>query len=284
MKNFFYLAVLLAAISCNSNANEPDPVVAMKYQSQFSTDTVGVKLKNVTRNGKLLIEYSYAKGYLSGYKKYVAFSKPRFFQSGIFTRNGAEPQKAEILVAQFTPETEYVSDKQDPRSTIQYAPAKSDSTREVTEQNFLTSETLTKSYKFDKKGFITQQVAASSSGDGYVVTYVRNGESNVAQTYKVLKSQPGQKDKVEFTYDTHPNPFFDLGVDWEGDFSNYAVSPNNPAREVIYNKDNKGVTSTYVYEYLANGYPKKITITRGYINVDGIEETASPIILELAYY
>jgi len=284
MKNFFYLAVLLAAISCNSNANEPDPVVAIKHQSPFGTDTVGVKLKSVTFNGKLLIEYSYSRGYLSGYKKYVAFSKPRFFQTGIFTRNGAEPQKAEILVAQITPETEFVSEKQDPRLTLQYAAAKTDSTRDVAEQNFLTSATTNKAYKFNKAGFIVEEVATPSNADAYAITYVRNGENNVSQTYKVLKSQSAKTDKVEFTYDTHPNPFFDLGIDWEGSFTNYAVSPNNPLQETVYNKNNVGVKSTYVYEYLANGYPKKITITRGYINVDGVEETDSPIVLDLQYY
>lgn len=284
MKNFFYLAVLLAAISCNSNANEPDPMAAIQYQSPFGADTVDVKLKTVAVNGKLQMEYSYSKGYLSGFKKYIAFSKPRFFQTGIFTRNGSEPQKAEILVAQIIPETEFVSEKQDPRNTIQYAPAKTDSTREVTEQDFFTSTTTNKIYKFDKKGFVVQQVATPSTGDGYVVSFVRNGENNVSQTYKVLKSQSAQKDKVEFTYDTYPNPFFDLGIDWEGNFSNYAISPNNPLQEVIYNTDNKGVKSTYAYEYLSNGYPKKITITRGFINVDGVEETTTPIVLDLEYY
>lgn len=284
MKNFFYLAVLLAAISCNSNATEPDPVVAIEHQAPFGTDTVGVKLKSVTFNGKLLIEYAYSKGYLSGYKKYVAFSKPRFFQTGIFTRNGSVPQKAEVLVAQITPETEFVSEKQDPRITLQYAPAKADSIREVTEQNFLTSSTVNKVYKFNNAGFIVEEVASPSNGDGYVVTYVRNGENNVSQTYRVVKSQSAKTNKVEFTYDTKPNPFFDLGIDWEGNFTNYAVSPNNPLIETVYNVNNRGVKSTYVYEYLPNGYPKKITITRGFINVDGGEETDSPIVLDLQYY
>ncbi|SEJ38408.1 hypothetical protein SAMN04487995_4382 [Dyadobacter koreensis] len=284
MKNFFYLAVLLAAISCNSNANEPDPVVAIKHQSPFGTDTIGTKLKSVTFNGKLLIEYSYSQGYLSGYKKYVAFSKPRFFQTGIFTRIGGEPQKAEVLVAQITPETEFVSEKQDPRMTLQYAAPKTDSIREVAEQDFLMPSTTNKIYKFNKDGFIVEEVASPSSGDAYSIIFVRNGENNVSQTYKVLKSQSAKTDKVEFIYDTKPNPFFNLGIDWEGNFTNYAVSPNNPLQEIIYNKDNVGVKSTYAYEYLPNGYPKKITITRGFINVDGVEETDSPIVLDLLYY
>ena len=284
MKNFFYLAVLLAAISCNSNANEPDPSLIAKYQSPFGADTVEVKLKKVTYNGNLLMEYVYTKGYLTGFKKYVAFSKPRFFSTGTFTRNAGVAEKFEVLVAESRPETEYVADKQDPRKTFQFAVPLTDSTRKVSEQDFFTSATLDKTYKFNKQGYFTQQSVSSSTGDSYVVNYTRDSENNVDQTWKVKKSQTLKTDLVDYEYDTHPNPFYNLGIDWEGDFSNYAISPNNISKETVYNAENKGLKSTFVYEYLPNGYPKKITITRGFITVDGVEQTAKPIVLLLEYY
>ncbi len=284
MKNIFYLVLLFAAISCSSKAEEPDPLPPIKYQSHFGVDTVDVKLKKVSRNGMLLIEYSYNKGYLSGFKKYVAFSKPRFFSTGVFTRNGGVPAKFDIAVAEFIPETEFVSDDQKARSAFQFNAAKTDSTREVSEQNLQTSATFNRSYLFNKSGFITQQSVSPSTGDSYVVTYVRNSENNVSQTWSIKKSQAAKTDKSDYQYDTSKNPFFMLGIDWEGDFSNYAISPNNILKETIYNANDRGVKSTYAYEYLSNGYPKKITITRGFININGEEETTTPVVLDLEYY
>ena len=284
MKNIFYLILLFASISCSSKAEEPDPVVVNKYQSPFGVDTVDVKLKKVTRNGRLLIEYAYSKGYMSSFKKYVAFSKPKFFSTGVFTRNAGVPVKFDIAVADIIPETEFVSDDQKPRISFQFNTAKTDSTREIAEQNFFTSVTLNRNYLFNKAGFITQQNVSSSADDSYVVTYVRNSENNVSQTWSVKKSQTVKTDKSDFQYDTNHNPFFKLGIDWEGDFSNYAISPNNIVKETIYNANDRGVKSTYAYEYLPNGYPKKITITRGFINANGEDDTTTPIVLELEYY
>jgi len=285
MKNFFYLAVLMAAISCNSNAKEPDPLVqASKYKSHFGSDTVDVKLRKVTYNGTLLMEYKYANGYLTEFKKYVAFSQPRYFSTGLFTRNAGVPVKFDLNVAQIIPETEFVSEKQDPRSTIQYSTVKTDSTWELTEQNFQKPATFKKNYLFNKDGFVTKQTVTHSGGENYVVTYVRNPENNVSKTWKNKLSETTQSEKVDFVYDNKSNPFFKLGVDWQGEFSNYAISPNNPVQETIYNEQNRGVKSTYTYEYLPNGYPKKVTIVRGFINVDGIEEQTTPVVLEFEYY
>jgi hypothetical protein len=284
MKNILYLVLLFVAISCSSNAEEPDPIIAYKYQSPFGADTVDVKLKKVTRNGMLLIEYSYTNGYLSGFKKYVAFSKPRFYSTGVFTRNAGVPVKFDIAVADFSPETEFVSDDQKPRSTFQFNAAKTDSTREISQQEFFTPGTFNRSFLFNQAGFITQQSVSPSKGDEYVTTYVRNQENNVAQTWRLKKSGNIKTDKSDYLYDTNPNPFFKLGIDWEGDFSNYAISPNNISNETIYNADNRGVKSTYEYEYLPNGYPKKITIKRSFININGEEELTTPVVFDLEYY
>lgn len=284
MKNIFYLVLLFAAISCSSKAEEPDPIVAYKYQSPFGLDTVDVKLKKVTRNGKLLIEYAYSKGYLSSFKKYVAFSTPKFFSTGVFTRNAGVPVKFDIAVAAFIQETEFVSDDQKLSRSFQFNAAKTDSTREVSQQELSSSGTFNRSYLFNQPGFIIQESVSPSTGDSYVTTYIRNQENNVSETWRIKKSQSKKTDKYDYQYDTHPNPFFKLGIDWEGDFSNYAISPNNISKETIYNANDRGVNSIFVYEYLPNGYPKKITISRGFININGVEEMTSPVVLDLEYY
>jgi len=95
--------------------------------------------------------------------------------------------------------------------------------------------------------------------------YQRNEQQNVSKTWT---NQPGSvgTSSIEYEYDNHPNPFFKLGMDAYGEISILSLSRNNPSKGTNF-KDGKVISNTfYNYEYLPNGYPKKLTVSVESVN------------------
>lgn len=262
MKKLVYFFVFLFTVSCNRDINPnaaPDLKILAKQQAPFGAAASDVKLRQVLQNNQVSVEYIYEWDLLAGEKRFDA-SNTKFYQQGTFTRVNNLPESYVVASAydgQGDSATIYK-----PFYSLIFTTPRSDSIRQVKYQRSDGTENYLNTYAFDKDGFITRQEFWTDlqSNIADVIVYVRNKQHNVSETWNKKTSGPKPDNWAAYTYDDHPNPFFTLGRDWNGEISVRSLSPNNLVKETY--KNAIGITSniSYTYEYLPNGYPKKVTI------------------------
>jgi len=266
MKKLLPLVFLLALLSCNDDKDQPapypDPAVLAKQQAPFGTPAVDVKLKKLLYNGKLFAEYIYEGDLLREQKKYLLFSVPGHYQSGSFKRNAGITESYDVVSAEWIAESQFVSDVFKPAYSIKFDTPVNDSLRTVTEENLIFLENFYRTYTLDKQGFIKRQdfTERSNTANDFTITYIRNEQHNVASSTVVYASQPTLASRVEYEYDNHPNPFFKLGIDRNGQLATHSLSPNNITKETIVDADGTVYSIEYQYEYATNGYPIKVKV------------------------
>lgn len=265
MKKLIYPVLFFFAVSCNRE-NSPTPNAApdisklANQQAPFGAAASDVKLRKVSQDGRLSVEYIYD-GDLLGAEKRYDVTYIALYQKGTFTRVNNLPESYVVASAYHDSQTDS-STTYKPFYSLSYAAPKNDSVRQVRYERYDGTEVHNNIYTFDKEGYITKQEIwtnlAANTAD--LVTYARDSQHNVTKTKILTVNDPNPESWVEYTYDNHPNPFFKIGRDWGGDISVRSLSPHNLTRETY--KNGIGVTSNiyYTYEYLPNGYPKKVTI------------------------
>lgn len=280
MKNAFYFLAFLALISCKSPSPEalPDQLVLAKQQAPFGLNWVGVKLQKAFYNGRLVSEFFYNGDIFSGYKGYVTFETPVQCAESLFKRNGSFAESYETKMAWVSGENKTVSKDMNPRYTIKFITPKTDSVREVSEEWFASPRIYIKKFHFNDAGFLMKEDAFSATENGYTSTYMRNLSNNISSSLRKNTSSPPLEMRVEYQYDNHPNPFFQMGVDWRCEFSILALSPNNITSETYTDDEGRNHLTTYTYAYLPNGYPSRITIEHKLVGGEGV-----PFVIDLKY-
>lgn len=253
-----------AVFSCKKD-NNPDPVfetTVSKQQAPFGSSTSAVKLKKVFYNGYIQNEYSYVGGKLSEYKSFTPLSEPIHFATGNFKRNGAFLSSHEIQMRsnlQILPGNSIPGFQ--PTFLTRYAAPENDSIRSLAVRSFPGNDVFFTDYFFDKSGLITRRETLKNDGvDKPTITYyIRNGAHDISRSRVVYPAVGSEQH--DLTYDNHPNPFFDLGMDNVGLIGIRSLSPHNVVTESITRPDGGQYTIHYKYEYLPNGYPRKVTVT-----------------------
>ncbi|MCE7066102.1 hypothetical protein [Dyadobacter sp. CY326] len=266
MKKLLPIIFLFALASCDKDKNEPipypDPAVLAKHQAPFGSPTVDVKLKKLLYNGKMFAEYVYEGDLLLEQKKFLLFDVPVHYESGSFVRKGGITESYEVSSADWNGESQSVSDIFKPAYSISFNPPVNDSLREITEENQVFLEIFYRTYAIDKQGFVTRQdfTEKTNTANDFTITYIRNEQHNVAKSWIKFAPQPDISNRVEYVYDNHPNPFFKLGLDRNGQMATHSLSPNNIVKETILGASGPLYSVDYKYEYAANGYPSKVTV------------------------
>ena len=282
MKKLLPLLFLIILTSCDKDKTAPipypDPAVLAKHQAPFGTPAVDVKLKKVLYNGNLLAEYIYEGDLLLEQKKFLLFQTPKHYQSGKFKRNGTLTASYEVVSADWDAETEHVSEVFNPYYSIEFLVPTDDSLQNVQEENLVFLENFYRLYAFDKQGFITRQEFTEKTNptNDFKITYIRNEQHNASEIWVKFASDATISDHVQYMYDTHPNPFFKLGIDRNGQLAAHSVSPNNIMRETFIEAGKPLYSLNYAYEYASNGYPSKVIVSS--------ESSATPLYtLEFVY-
>ena len=261
MKKLICFAAMLLVFGCDKKDKpDPQPTEEVTQQAPFGSGEVDVKLSKVRFNGLLEAEYIYEGNIFTEERRFVASPSPKFSQKGVYKRENGVPQKFEVMLRSQTPEGQNPADTLRPYFSLTYAPASNDSIREVTREDVQTGLKVLRVFAFDKSGYITrQEIWNDTKTDKATYTYARNEQHNVTKsTTKALNST--ETSETQYTYDDRPNPFFKLGLDAYGEISIRSLSPNNPIKET-HMRNNVVISNTiYTYEYLPNGYPKKITV------------------------
>lgn len=255
MKKLLYIFAILSFLSCDKDKN-PDPAgenALDKQQAPFGKSEVEVELKKVLFNSILEAEYNYEGKVLTEERRFAS-SAPVLSQRVLFKRAEGKIQTVEIM-------TKSQGDSLAPTFLVTYQEPINDSLRYVTRKDLRNTDVSTRIYAFNDKGFITRQEIWTdlSQNQSTNVYYVRNEQNNVAKSW-TKKPQEAKGNDVDYKYDTHPNPFFKMGLDSYGEISIRSLSPNNPVQEIYY-AGSKVISNTYyTYEYLPNGYPSKVTV------------------------
>ncbi|MCE7063907.1 hypothetical protein [Dyadobacter sp. CY326] len=261
MKKLICFVTMLVVFACDKT-DEPDPKPAeeVKQQAPFEGGEVDVKINKVLFNGLLEAEYLYDGNLLAEERRFVAAPSPMFSQTGVFKRSNGVLQNYEVKLRALTPAGQNPADTLKPYFSLNYAPVISDSLREVTREDLQSGAKTLRIYAFDKTGYITrQELWNENKTEKTTFAYTRNDQHNVLKS-STNKQTSTIKDETQYLYDDHPNPFFKLGRDAYGEISIRSLSPNNPVKETR-SLDNVVISNTnYTYEYLPNGYPKKVTV------------------------
>ena len=271
MRKILYLFTMLAIASCKKDDVEIQLDLAKieKQQAPFGTSIVNTKLHKVLYNGQLIQEYFYDDWYLSGWKTYVTFDKPILAGTGTFTRENKMLTSFGIDIAdEIIAEFQYVSEKMKKRNVLTFETPKTDSTRNVYEEYFVSPRTYSRKFLFNNEGYIIEEDASKATEYGYITRYIRNAQNNVSDSWRRHTSGIDEATAVQYKYDNHPNPFFKMGIDRHGELSIHMLSPNNITREAFIDSEGRAHIYTYTYEYLANWYPKRVTISK---SVNGSE-------------
>jgi len=281
MKKLIYCFILLTVISCHDRSEvTPDLSILAKQQAPFGTEIVPVKLHKIVSDTQTIGEFIYTDGFLSEHKKYLKFfGYQAQWAATFFRRSDSYLVSHDKFQAAYSPEGRSVGEMK-ARSTMNYVSPATDSTREVVEKLISEPGTINRKYLFNKKGFIVKEdfTQSNASAYNYATTYIRNAQNNnvLSSTYTPLNS--AEANITVYEYDNHPNPFFHLGIDWNGENSVNSFSPNNITKKTIRFENGESRVTTYEYEYLPNGYPGKIDIKEvGSVNT-------TPYILKFVYY
>jgi hypothetical protein len=259
MKRLLCLLTILIAASCDSEKGT-DPVTKAELQAPFGNGEVDVKLKKVLFNGLLEVEYVYAGNVLAEERRYISSPAPLFSQHGIFKRNNGRLETYEALLRPRETTGANPADTLKPYFTLTYSPPVNDTLRFVLRQDGASGTKSNRIIALDESGFITRQdYFYGDSGSPTTVYYVRDEKHNISKTWTKTASNP-MNDEVRQLYDDHPNPFFKLGMDAYGEMSVKSLSPNNVTQETFYAGGVPKSNTYYVYEYLPDGYPKKVTV------------------------
>ncbi|MCF2488772.1 hypothetical protein [Dyadobacter sp. CY347] len=269
MKRLLPFLFLLVLASCKDDEKQPvpypDPAVLAKHQAPFGSPPVDVKLKKLLFNGKLFAEYIYEGDLLREQKKFLFFDVPGHYESGNFVRNAGVTESYDVVSAEWNGEAQYVSDIFKPAYSIRFNPPVNDSLREVTEENLIFLEIFYRTYAIDKQGFITRQefTEKTNTANDFSIFYIRNEQHNIAKSWVKYAAETTFASFVTYEFDTHPNPFFKLGLDRNGQLAAHAMSPNNVVKETISDKNGPIYSIDYKYDYASNGYPAKVTVGSG---------------------
>ena len=260
MKKLLCLITIIIAASCD-RTEKPEPVATTEFQAPFGNGKVDVKLSKVLFNGLLEVEYVYNDDVLAEERRYIASPTPQFSQHGIFKRNNG---LLETYQAWLRPRDVTGSNPGDTLKdyyTLTFDPPKNDSLRYIKRQEGETGAKINRTVALDKSGYIIRQEYwyDNTPGNATLQHYARNEKHNVTKTWTKTASNP-MLDEVRQLYDDHPNPFFKLGMDAYGEMSIKSLSPNNVTQETFYAGGSPKSSTFYVYEYLPNGYPKKVTV------------------------
>lgn len=287
MNKYLYAAILILLLSCkkdNDTSLPYSPAVVAGHQRPFGSDTVQVKLHKIVSDGWLIGEFLYENGFVAEHKEYLKFfTGNTHYATAYFKRKNGFPSTYEKFSALWDPEINWIDDHMDSRVIHTFESPESDSTWNVSEKQ-TDSEWITRKYFFNDKGFISGENFAEINPDphAYKAVYHRNLQNNIAEIVYQKNDEAKKRNNaksVSYEYDTHPNPFFQIGLDWIGDRSIHTFSPNNIVKQTTYSQ-NTGQSSvtTYDYGYLPNGYPKKLTIK----TVEN-GRTAEPYTLDFLY-
>jgi hypothetical protein len=263
MKKVFYILILMLAISCKKDKDTaPDESFLEKQQAPFGSGGVDVKLQKLLHNSHLVAEYVYDGNYLSQEKRYVTLAMPEHFGTGSFKRNAGIPVSYEVVSADVSLGTGTVSSEFKPFYNLEFAAPANDSVRNITEEYFTYPQLYNRNYIFDKDGYIVKQLMTlkTSPNTVYNATYTRDSKHNITRSEGTIYDQNGTSGVVQFEYDSHPNPFFHLGIDWQGQMSINSFSPNNIIRETRISASGATYHIKYIYEYAPNGFPSKVTV------------------------
>lgn len=265
MRKLILAFALLAVYSCKKDDN-PDPVfqtTISKQQAPFGAATADLKLKKVYYNGYIQNEYIYAGDKLNENKRFTPLAQPIHFATGEFRHNGPFLFSYEIQM-RGSVQTEPVNPATQgfqPTFVTRYAIPETDSVRSLAVKSYPANEVFFTDYFFDKSGFITRRETSKRDGTDKptIIYYTRNSAHDISRSMVVYPAIGSEQH--DLVYDNHPNPFFYLGMDNVGLIGTRSLSPHNVVKETITPVDGSQYTIHYVYEYLPNGYPKKVTVT-----------------------
>jgi hypothetical protein len=281
MKKLFCLFAILSLLSCDREEKPvpsgPNPDLISQQQAPFGSMGVDIKLQKVLYNGRLASEYIYEGDYLSQGKKY-AFIKPVLWAVRSYYREAGLVKSSSLIAADISPEAGTVSKDFNPRHNVTFITPWNDSTRTLSMENLPVSQTYSNVYTFDKDGFVVKEttILLGRNEAEYTYSYTRNAKHNITESRQISYQNTDKPYVVRYGYDDHPNPFFNLGVDWQDQLSINSYSPNNIIRETHIDTNGEEYHIDYTYEYYGNGYPKKVTIAKDI-------PLSTPYILEFLY-
>jgi len=267
MKKLIYLLAFLPLISCDRGEKPaplgPNPDLIVKQQAPFGSRGTSTKLQKVLHNGQLVSEFAYEGDYLSQIKKYAAFKEPALWAVRSYHREAGLTKSSNLISAFVSGEGGFVSKDFNPAQNVTFIVPENDSIRTLTMDNILANETYFNEYTLDKDGFVVKETTAPKwrKEADYTYFYTRNAKHNITEIRTISYQEPNMAYVIKYDYDTHPNPFFDLGVDWQDQLSINSYSPNNIVRETRIDSNGEEYHTNYTYEYNGSGYPKKVTIT-----------------------
>jgi hypothetical protein len=264
MKKLSCILIVFSLLACDRNDAEPgaNPEVIAKHQAPFGVSAVDVKLKKVFLDGAIAAEYFYEGDQLIEFKGYSPGGDHQLYLNGIMTRNGKMPDQYAMKATEILWPGGMVYSPPQPAYTMNFRKSIQDSVRYVSITSHRPSSAAGASivYRFDKSGYLLQSDRGADIPAGYTVVYERDANHNIPESYGTTFSKVEKSPSTKYTYDSHPNPFFKLGIDLEGRISVKSLSVNNIIREETPDT-NQPYVLNYAYEYLPNGYPSKVTMT-----------------------
>ncbi|MCF0056290.1 hypothetical protein [Dyadobacter sp. CY356] len=262
MKYIYCLLFLVSFISCKKE-DEPAPSNISKRQAPFGDNIVDTQLSKVLYNGNMTSEFLYENGYLSEYRAYIVTKDTPPYLKGTFKRISGKLDSYEILKAnRIVFESHYISKDMIKLYTMQFNTPETDTVQKISETWFYQPKVAVKKFVYNKSGFIIQERYTEGLNEQYptVINYTRNAQNNIESSWQTSALETEKNSQSQFKYDTHPNPFFKIGVDRGGMFSVQSYSPNNIIEERWIVNNTYKVFKTYDYTYLQNGYPEKVTV------------------------
>lgn len=262
--SYIFIAFLISSCSSKQSDPGPDTSVLAGHQAPFGTDTVPVKIRKILSDNQLVGEFLYVDGYVSEHKRYLKnYTKQTQYSAAVFKRRNGFPLSYEVKVADYVPETQFISSNFLTRNILLFETPANNSTHEVSEDWPQLYNQFLRKFLFDRQGLIVQQdvTVQNSNNNRYITTYIRDAAGNVTSSFNTKVSDSGKTNRREYEYDNRNSPFFKMGIDWQGDVSAHTFGRNNITRETIYNDNGGSSVITYKYTYLANGYPDKVIIT-----------------------
>ena len=262
MKYIYYLLFLVTIISCKKE-DEPTPSIIAKRQAPFGDNLVDVKLAKILYNGDLTSEFIYENGYLNEFRAYITTKDTPPALKGTFKRISGKLDSYEILrTSTMSFESQSISKDMIKLYTMQFNAPETDTVQKISETWFYQPKVAVKKFVYNHSGFIVQERYTEGVTEQYptVISYIRNAQNNIISSSQIKAFETEKSNQSEFKYDTHPNPFFKIGVDRGGMFSVQSYSPNNIVEQGHTVNNTYKVTSTYDYTYLANGYPEKVIV------------------------